>query len=263
MLWICDPKFGILEMMLKFPDPTWFDEVESTNLTAKKMIMNGKMVSNSIIAARTQTAGKGRKSRSWISQAGENLTFSIVIFFDKIPQHLSTLTLATGVAVSIALEQHISHCQLKWPNDIYISNKKICGILTENIPLKNGCAVIVGIGININLPAKAASKINQPATSLQIETSQNYPIENILSQVTKSFEETIEIWINRGFEPLAKLWNNRNLHKDKLISIKQINGNVISGLFTRIGSQGQLILRTDNAAEIEIWEGDITVSAHS
>ena len=141
--------------MEKLTGIRWYDTVESTNDVARKAV--GELDNLSVIAARWQTAGRGQGDHKWHSRPGENLTFSVVMKFGEgglAPLAARDMLLITET-VTLALRRYLLRkripARIKWPNDIYVGDRKICGILIENI--LHGPEVsfsIVGIGLNLN-----------------------------------------------------------------------------------------------------------------
>ena len=133
----------------------WLEETDSTNNELKRRF--NEIDNLSVVAARCQTAGRGQRGNKWLSKPGENLTFSIFLKpgQDKLPEIKASeqfiISEAATIAVSEMLNQYGIKASIKWPNDIYVRNKKICGMLIENtLSEERVYASIVGIGININ-----------------------------------------------------------------------------------------------------------------
>ena len=141
--------------MEKLTDIRWYDTVDSTNDEARRLIRD--LDNLSVIAARCQTAGRGQGDHKWHSLPGENLTFSVVLKFGEqglaplAARDALTITETITLALRLYLEEKSISVRIKWPNDIYTGDKKICGILIENI-LHGSDIVssIVGIGLNLN-----------------------------------------------------------------------------------------------------------------
>ena len=133
----------------------WFDSLDSTNNEAKRRISD---IDNlSVLSAVSQTAGRGQKGNTWHAAPGENLTFSIVLKFGEngYPELRAdesfTISEITALSIAQLLEKYDMDAMVKWPNDIYIDNRKICGVLIENTLSSNGVkSSIIGIGLNIN-----------------------------------------------------------------------------------------------------------------
>ena len=168
----------------------WLDTVDSTNSEALRRLP--EFESGTVIAAREQTAGRGQRGNTWFTEAGQNLTFSIVLKDMKLPAteaHL--LNYLASVAVAEFLDGYGVSCSIKWPNDIFVGRGKICGILVEN-SLSGGevAASVIGIGININ--QKEFPQLSN-ATSLFRCTGNEYDIEACLDAFLKAFANNLSI----------------------------------------------------------------------
>ena len=155
----------------------WLDSVDSTTSEALRRLP--ELPSGTVIAAREQTAGRGQRGNTWFTEAGKNLTFSIVLKdLGLAAAEAHRLNYIASVAVADFLEGNGVSCFIKWPNDIYISRKKICGMLVENA-LEGGtvAASVVGIGININ---QTSFLQLANATSLSLITGKEYALEDCL-----------------------------------------------------------------------------------
>ena len=147
-----------------------FQTINSTNTYARELAEKSS-ASGSVILAEQQTAGRGRRGKNWVSPFAANIYLSIVWDFEQGAQALEGLSLAVGVAVKRALTIHgVQGVKLKWPNDIYVEQKKLGGILLEMIGDPAGhCSVIVGVGLNVTMPASQANAIDQDWTDVTTE----------------------------------------------------------------------------------------------
>ncbi len=146
-------------------DLQWYERLPSTNIFLKeRLALEPQLLSGTVVAVRQQTQGKGRRGRDWLSGANENLTFSILLRGEYEPHTLPAAAMAAAISVADLLGTIGVHADLKWPNDVLVSEKKICGILSEGVP----GGIIVGIGLNVNM--QTADHIDQPATSTLIES---------------------------------------------------------------------------------------------
>lgn len=164
----------------------WLPSIDSTNSEALRRLP--ELPGGTVLAAREQTAGRGQRGNSWFSAPGENLTFTIVL--KNLPLGASQavrLNYLTSVAVADYLESRGVEAAIKWPNDIYVGGRKICGMLIENTlgPRGELLASVVGIGINLN--QKDFPQLAN-ATSLSLCTGQNYELETELAAFLSVFE---------------------------------------------------------------------------
>ena len=148
----------------------WYSSLKSTNEEMKKILSSGNKLKNySIVATYDQTNGTGRFDRKWISFPNSNLCFSIFIESEKDIKCIPSLTMSSALAVNDFLKSYGVKSNLKWPNDVLVENKKICGILSEHINnAKNNIkGVIIGIGLNVNLTTNELNTIDH-ATSMLV-----------------------------------------------------------------------------------------------
>lgn len=168
----------------------WYPKLDSTNSEALRQL--GALENMTVLAAREQTAGRGQRGNSWFSEPGKNLTFSIVCKWQ--PGWLKAadahwLNYVISEAVALFLSSYDIHCKIKWPNDIYVGGKKICGILIENA-LQEGwvASSVVGVGLNVNqreFPQLAN------ATSLWCCLGQELDLEEALPKLAALFEKNL------------------------------------------------------------------------
>ena len=144
------------------------DEIASTSTELLLRRVQRKDIHASVLAAEWQTAGRGRRGRKWTAVAGGSLTFSLGWRFDQGAGYLAGLSLAVGVAVIRALEaEGLPGVELKWPNDLIYRHMKVGGILVElNGDALGPSSVVVGVGLNVRLPATAKHDIDQPVSDL-------------------------------------------------------------------------------------------------
>lgn len=220
----------------------WFNSLDSTNNVALRQLPD--IPSGTVIAAREQTAGRGQRGNTWFTEPGKNLTFSIVLKPEGLAAgdaHL--LNYLASVAVAEFLEGYGVSCCIKWPNDIYIGRKKICGILVEN-SLSGGCvaASVIGIGININ-QTRFPQLAN--ATSLSLVTGREYVLEDCL----EAFMAVFESWQPR-LSSLSGAYTSRLFQKgvqaryvDYLLGNEEFTGTICG-----VSQDGRLIIH-DGATE--------------
>ena len=164
----------------------WLGSIDSTNSEALRRLP--ELTGGTVLAAREQTAGRGQRGNSWFSEAGKNLTFTIVL--KDLPLDASQavrLNYLTSVAVARYLEGRGVKAQIKWPNDIYVGGRKICGMLIENVlgPTARLLASVIGIGINLN---QTVFPQLSNATSLALCTGEAYDVEKELEAFLDVFE---------------------------------------------------------------------------
>ena len=192
--------------MTKMYDIMWLDSVDSTNSEAKRHISD---IDNlSVLSALSQSEGRGQKGNKWSSVPGENLTFSIVLKFEEQTAGKARLSVAGKLRLAVAareqfvlteitslsivefLSRHGIKAKIKWPNDIYVGDKKICGVLIENsLRGENLSSSIIGIGLNVN---QRNFDVNLPnPTSMALETGLQEDIKGCLEEFMDIFQNTL------------------------------------------------------------------------
>jgi BirA family biotin operon repressor/biotin-[acetyl-CoA-carboxylase] ligase len=146
------------------------------------------------VFAETQTAGRGRRGRTWQSGRGDSLLFSVLLRDRPLPADILTLASAVAVAESVA-GQFPLHIQIKWPNDVLIEKKKICGILTESRNIRGRMCLVVGIGLNVNQSREffLSLGLETPATSLAIETGQETDRNALAALILNSLDHWLSV----------------------------------------------------------------------
>lgn len=169
---------------------TWFDSIDSTNSEARRQLhVNAKM---SVYAAKFQTAGRGQRGNKWSSAAGQNLTFSVLLNFshpqmpDLAVRNQFLLSIASALSVSDLLRKLNIRNSIKWPNDIYIGRRKVCGMLIENIVGNAGLEhSIIGIGLNLNQTEFPPELVNP--TSVLVSSGRRTVPEEVLDDFLDIF----------------------------------------------------------------------------
>jgi BirA family transcriptional regulator, biotin operon repressor / biotin---[acetyl-CoA-carboxylase] ligase len=240
-----------------------FRSIESTNKYAREKA-ECEPCSGSVILAEQQSAGRGRRGKTWVSPFAANIYLSIVWDFEQGAQALEGLSLAVGVAVKRALNAHgVDGVQLKWPNDIYIDGQKLGGILLEMIGDPAGhCSVIVGVGINLAMPADHGSNIDQEWTDIrtQMQAKQPEMEENAhlsKNHITSSLISEIIILLSdfqaQGFSSYRDEWQAADAFYGLQAAIHTPKQS-IAGIVRGVDPNGALRLELDNG-EIETFIG--------
>ncbi len=212
-----------------------------------------------VLLADVQTAGKGRQGRSWTSPPLSGLTFSVLLKPAVPPLRASTLPLVVGLAVARAVESLVPACGvgLKWPNDLQIKGRKLCGILCEMRAVGDTVRhIVTGIGINVNLPADAMPPdIAAIATSLQIAAGHPFDREEVLGTILRSLEETYCRWLDNGFPTLLEDIARHDILRGQPIAIDRGAG-LLSGTAAGIAADGALLVRRADGVLESVYSGD-------
>ncbi len=235
----------------------WFDKLASTNTAMREAFQRGeKIESGRIIAAREQTAGRGRQDRKWLSAPDTNLCFSLFIQTDAELAAVPSLTLAAALAATEMLNAQGIAAAPKWPNDVLVDGKKICGVLSERIEQPGMAGIMVGIGLNVNMSTEEAEAIDRPATSILIETGKAADLSLTLDALLELLGYWIGEWEQGGFDTLREPWTLRAGPLGKPLTVH--DGAIRkSGTLAGFGKHGELLLKTEKGIET-IWSGELS-----
>jgi BirA family biotin operon repressor/biotin-[acetyl-CoA-carboxylase] ligase len=237
-------------------------ETGSTNLDAKKLADEGAP-SGALVVADMQTAGRGRRGRDWVSPAGKDVYMTLMLRPECRPEKASALTLVMALAVLEAMQEFMDADKtvgIKWPNDIVIDNKKVCGILTEMSAELDGIHyVVIGVGINVN-QTEFADVISNTATSMFIENGIKINRSKLVASVMHHFEEDYEIfektWDLTG---LVDKYNRYLINSGKEVRVLDPKGEY-DALSEGINENGELIVRrSDNGKRVLVYAGEVSV----
>jgi len=235
---------------MKF-ETQWFDRLPSTNTFLKeRLVEEPALLSGSVVAARDQTQGRGRREREWLSADSENLTFSFFLRTVSSPRKMASVSMAAAIAVAELLETEGVDASFKWPNDVLVGGKKICGILSETV----SGGVIVGIGLNVNM--ESADHIDQPATSILIESGKRRSIDDLLKKLLPILSAHLGEWEEGGFSKVRKKWESNVPNLGKMVAVRD-GDSERTGLLAGFGDDGELLLRVESGELVSIWAGDL------
>jgi len=223
----------------------YLESVDSTNNYLKKKLLNNKFEEGLLVSANKQESGRGQRENSWESEAGKNLLLSFIVypFFIKVDEQF-ILSKVISLAIADFISEHTDNVSIKWPNDIYVGNKKIAGVLIENTIKGNKISnSIIGAGININ-QKKFSNKLSNPV-SLSILTKRTYNINELLLTLV----EKLNTWYTKLL--LGKTVAIDKLYVQKLFRYNQkhdyiIGGKRIKAKIAGIAKDGKLIIETEN-----------------
>lgn len=242
----------------------WHDRLASSNSFLRERFLNDpEMASGLVAAAREQTDGRGRQERKWQSAPDTNLCFSLFLETHVPLIQIPSLTMAVALAVSEMLNASGFRAVPKWPNDVLINDRKVCGILSERIETSFANAsevkrsgIIVGIGLNVNMSTEEAGAIDRPATSMLIESGKAYNLSDILNDLLPYLEYWIALWKSGGFPAIRDYWTEKAGPLGKRLCVH--DGDIRkSGTLSGFGEHGELLLETDAGIET-IWAGDVS-----
>ena len=237
----------------------YFETVDSTNAVGIRLAQE-EAAEGTLIVADSQTAGRGRFQRVWQSPSGSNLYFSFVLRPDIAPTEAASLTFVAGVA---AFETLFFYCpknvEIKWPNDILMDNRKVCGILTEIKTDGKRVEAVVGVGINVNIKkGNFAPEYREGATSLAEETGRELSREDVLFTFCTQFQHWYGIFLKDGFGPIRKAWLSRTAMVGRQVRVK-FRDEIKEGKVLGIDNDGALLLVDSEKAVQRITAGDATI----
>jgi BirA family biotin operon repressor/biotin-[acetyl-CoA-carboxylase] ligase len=233
----------------------------STNADAFNLAEAGA-VEGTVVLSDSQSAGKGRRGRVWSSPAGVNLYCSIVLRPTVMPHEAPQLTFLSAVAVARAIELTTKLTpEIKWPNDLLISGKKVAGLLNEMSAETDGINfVILGVGVNINMTAdQFPLDLRQPATSLLLESGCNIDRSHFTSTMLNELDRLYTDFLEQGFGPIREEWQLRCNAKGRRLLVSDSGTECSAGLFAGIDSDGALLLLSDDDVLHRISCGDVRV----
>ena len=228
---------------------------DSTNSLAKRELNSEN---GTVFIADCQTAGRGRNGKSWISKNEEGLWFSILLKPDKKVKELANLTLVVGLAVVKAINKLCNvNAMIKWPNDIILDDRKLCGVLCESVVNNGHCECIVcGIGINI-LTTCFDEEISKIATSLKISTKSEYSREEICAIILNEFEVLYIDYLENGLKNSISEYCKNCITIGKEISLVTNKENK-KALAIDVNNDGELIVVSDGET-ITVSSGEVSV----
>lgn len=233
--------------------------VDSTNTVALGLARkNAKK--GTVVIAEKQNSGRGRRGRMWASPFGSNLYFSVIWRFDPAPTYMSTLSLAVGAALASSFNAALGSqfVVLKWPNDLYVGDKKIGGILTE-VAGEAGAehVIVVGVGVNVAMPATAGAEIEQPWTDLDVVSNGRISRNQAAALSIGSVVDALTRFEKMGFAPFRSIWRALDLLVGRQVTVRQ-GQQAITGVATGIDEFGALCVKRGARTE-KFYSGDVSV----
>ncbi len=224
----------------------FFDELDSTNEYAKRIL--GNIKEGAVVFAETQTQGKGRLDRKWYSPEG-GIYMSVILFPDK-PLLIPVLA---GVSICEVFNAYDILLGIKWPNDILLNEKKVAGILIETIDN----AVIIGIGINLNI-TEFPAELKNTATSIFLETKKRFDKMMIYNDICQELERGYDQLKKNKVNEILQKWRNYTVMFGKTVSVETPD-RVITGRVIDIGGNGALILSLPDGKIEKVMAGECRI----
>lgn len=237
----------------------YFDETDSTNVQARRLAEAGAP-HGTLVAADCQTAGKGRRGRSWSSPKGEGIWMSLLLRPAFAPACASMLTLVAGMAAVRGIERACGlHPLIKWPNDLVLNGKKICGILTEMSTEDEMIRyVVIGMGINVN-NTEFPEELKGTAASLRMELGREVRRSPIIAETARAFEEYFGIFSRtRDMAGLREAYDSLLVNRDRQVCVLDPRGEY-RGRALGIDDQGSLLVEREDGQVSRVISGEVSV----
>ncbi len=228
-----------------FPPIIELSVVDSTNNYAMALVHEGVAQHGTAVLAHYQTEGKGQRGKSWVMDAGMNLSFSLIIRVDFL-KPLQAIHLLTTVAVTvhqIIAAEIGDEASIKWPNDLFWGDRKTGGILIENVFRGNEWPwAVIGIGLNLN--QTSFPEFLNKAVSLKQITGKHYKVTELATAIQAALLHAVDELKLNGFEPFYQAYNSKLFKKGELVKLKK-GSRVFETIINHVNKQGQLVTGTD------------------
>ncbi len=236
------------------------DETGSTN--ADLLASLPELTTPMLLVARQQTAGRGRAGRSWLSEAGKSLTFSLAWRFNLPVQSLVGLPLAVGVAIAEALAMFQVSVRLKWPNDVLYQGRKLAGVLIESasaghVPHEASWAVI-GIGINMAVNEQMAAQIGRPVAS--ISWLADLDQDMLMATLLNALSDALVQFEHEGMDAFTQRWNTLHAYTGQPVVILDHGQALHEGMAVGVDRIGRFLLDTAYG-RVAVMAGDVSLRA--
>lgn len=237
----------------------FLEETGSTNEEARALAQKG-LPHGTLVVADSQTLGKGRRGRSWHTPKGTAIAMSLILKPEFETEYASMLTLLQAMAVAKAVEEVCDlKAQIKWPNDILVNEKKVCGILTEmHLEKDKISSVVVGTGINVN-QEWFPDDISHIATSLKIEKKLPQSREELINRICELFEAYYESFMeNKDLSGILEEYNAHLISRGRSVRVLDPKGE-FEGEALGINSLGELMVKKEASEVINVYAGEVSV----
>lgn len=238
----------------------YHDEIESTNLEARALAVKGAP-EGTVVVAEAQSAGRGRLGRRWTSPAGKGLLFSVILRPPLPMSEAPLLTIVAAAAAAEAIEKHVpAQVAIKWPNDLFIGDRKVGGILMEVSGEQDDVDwVVVGIGLNVNTEySELPVALRRTATSLKMASGDVIDRSEVLAALLLSLEAQYKAALRGGFETALTAFRERDYLLSRTISVETRQGPV-TGAAAGIDDRGALLVELPHRRIRSFHSGDVSI----
>lgn len=237
----------------------YYEQLGSTNTTLSELATEGAE-HGTVVVAGCQTEGKGRRGRLWESPAEDNIYMSILLRPDFATEKAPMVTLVMAYSVAKVLQENeFVNVQIKWPNDLVLSGKKVCGILTEMY--LQGTAIdyiVVGVGVNVNTSSFPQELVDK-ATSLFLECGNLLHKEQLIVDIVETFMEMYDGFAKEGsLKFLQDAYNAILVNKDREVRILEPE-NEYTAYAHGINGNGELVVQLEDGTEKNVYAGEVSV----
>lgn len=235
-----------------------FEKLDSTNTYAKKNI--DILADKTIVSTNQQTAGRGRFNRTWVDLGEDNIFLSVVL---KPSEKFSDVYLNITQYLSLIICQELEAMgltpQIKWPNDVLINGKKVAGILAEmSIKGNSFKGIVLGLGINVNVSDENLTKIDRPATALNIELGKNIDKQIFIESLINRFFEGYDEFLEKGFVSIKSEYTQRASFLNQKLKMGVFD-KIYKGILKDIDRNGSLVLELENGSFQSLSMGEIII----
>lgn len=238
------------------------DQVDSTSTRLLQLAAAGAP-SGTCLAAEWQSAGRGRRGRTWIATVGGSLTFSLLWRFERGAGHLGGLSLAAGVAVARALaECGVERTQVKWPNDVVCDFRKLAGILVEtNGEIQGPTVAVVGVGVNYRLGERAVDRIDQPVCDVATCAAALPSRSALLAAILSHLGRALEAFDRRGFPGVRDEWRAMHAYQGRPVRVVPTRDAPFDARVADVAPDGALVVETAEGRSVALASAEISLRA--
>lgn len=236
------------------------DEIASTSTRLLEMAAAGAEC-GTCLAAEWQSAGRGRRGRSWVASLGGSITFSLLWRFERGAGHLGGLSLAMGMAVARGLVPcGVERAQVKWPNDVVCDFRKIAGILVETSGEMQGPSVaVIGVGVNYRLAEGVMDRIDQAATDVAHCTAEPPARSAVLASVLREMAAVLEPFERDGFAPFRAPWLAMHAYGGRRVRVVPPRDPPFDADVTDVAADGALIVTPAGGRPVALSSAEISL----
>lgn len=226
----------------------WLDEVDSTNNYANSLMVENKIYNETVISAYSQMSGRGQQGNFWESETKMNLTFTVLLYTKYLSVEMQfALSQATALSLRDMLQQYNIQAKVKWPNDIFVNDKKVAGILIENSIMGSTFSYsCIGVGLNVN--QTFFGDYLPKATSMKLINGKENNIHEVLDNFLDNFHDRIEQVRNKAFDKLKSDYV-LNLYQFGQWCNYKTGQTIFKGKIIDVNTNGELVILSDEGKQ--------------